>query len=71
METLFCALKLKLWDVEISNVSCVIAGNLLPLTILVPVSFGALLIDLFVCHDRSIKIDDLINVPPVIAPGVF
>ena len=31
---------------------------------------GALFIDYFVCHNRSIKVDDLINVQPIIGQGV-
>ena len=71
METSFCTLKLKLWNVEISIVSCVIARDFIPLSLLVPEDLGALFIDHFVCHDRSIKMDDLINVQPIIGPGVF
>ena len=71
METSFCTLKLKLWNVEISIVSCVIPRDFIPLSILVPEALGALFIDYFVCHDRSIKMDDLINVQPIIGPEVF
>ena len=71
METFLCTLKFKLWNVEISIVSCVIPRNFIPLSILVPEALDTLLIDYFVYHDRSIKIDDLINVQPIIVPGAF
>ena len=71
VETSFCTLKQKLCSVEISIFSRVIPGNFIPLSVLVPEALGALFIDYFVCHDRSIKMDDLINVQPIIGPGVF
>ena len=36
-----------------------------PPRVIVPKVFRALLIDYFVCHDGSIKCDDLINVQPI------
>ena len=49
METSFCTFKLKLWNVEVSIVSCVIPRDFIPLSILVPEALGALFIDYFVC----------------------
>ena len=48
---LFCTLKLKVWDVEISIVSCVITRNCNPVIILVPEDLKTLFINYFVCHD--------------------
>ena len=61
MESFFCILKIKFLGVEISIVSCVITRNFNPVIILVPEALRALFINYFVCHDRSIKRDDLIN----------
>ena len=71
METFFRTFKLKLWNLEISIVSCVISRDFIPLSIFVLEALGALFIDYFVYHDRSIKMDDLIYVQPIIGPGVF
>ena len=57
METFFCTLKLKLWNVEISTVSCVIPRDFIPLSTFAPEALGALFIDYFVCHERTIKMD--------------
>ena len=64
-----CTLKLKLWDVEMQ--SRIVPRNVVPLTTLAPEALAAFLIDYFVCHDRSIKIDHLINVQPIIGLSVF
>ena len=41
----FCTFKLKLWDVEVPIVSCIIPSNFIPLAILVSEILGVLLID--------------------------
>ena len=61
METFFYTPRLKLWDVEVLHFFFFVPRNFIPLTTLVPEALGALFIDYFVCHDGSIKIDDLIK----------
>ena len=53
MESFFCILKLKFWDVEISIVSCAITRNFNPLIILVPEALRVLFINYFVCHETK------------------